>query len=169
MTKAKWSVRKAEPGDINLIISSWANVCRRMTNFRYMRNEVFKSAHARLTELIPTMNVYVAYDPQQPDVIYGWMATEGPVLHMVWVKMIFRRFGVGTALFEKMLSQYKQVIYTNHTKSLTEFGLTKKWRLSEYNPFLIYDRMKGVMNNVSATETSSEKTDGYRASNRSAH
>ena len=161
MIKVKWHVRRAEPGDINLVISSWANVCRRMTNFRYMKNEVFKSAHARLAEIIPYMDIYVAYDPKETGVVYGWMATEGNVLHMVWVKMIFRRFGIGTALFEKMLSQHKQVVYTNHTKSLTEFGLTKKWRLTEYNPFLIYDRMKGVMNHVPGTQ----ETNVHRAGN----
>lgn len=155
MFKPKWHIRKAEPGDTNFIISSWANMLRRMTDYRYMRNEVFKSAHARLVEILPSMDIFVCYDPKDETTrsnIYGWIAVEGPALHMVFVRNDFRRLGIGTALFNHALSRYPQIAYSNHTKSLTDYGLIKKWRLVEYNPFLIYDRLKGVMRHVKDSE-----------------
>ena len=96
-----------------------------------------------LKKILTNCTLLVACDPEDPDVIWGYVAfdTKDPVLHFVYVKGAFRRMGIGTRLMEEAFdrcngswSQIEDhpVVVSHRTESLFKAWPEVKWRWNPY-------------------------------------
>ena len=67
---------------------------------KHIPRDVFFAEHHKVIDRVlgRGASVRVAALPDEPDVILGWAVTEGPVVHYVYVKPDFRRYGLAKAL-----------------------------------------------------------------------
>jgi len=103
-----------------------------------------------LKKILTKCTLLVACDPDDPDVIWGYVAfnAENPVLHFVYVKGAFRRMGIGTRLLDeafrlfpeergpnwsaRILWKEEPVIVSHRTESLFKAWPNVKWRWNPY-------------------------------------
>lgn len=97
-----------------------------------------------LKKILTNCTLLVACDPEDPDVIWGYVAFDGngpsPVLHFVYVKGAFRRMGIGTRLLNEALQDWTGVFHTENfpvvvshrTESLFKAWPEVKWRWNPY-------------------------------------
>jgi GNAT superfamily N-acetyltransferase len=96
-----------------------------------------------LKKILTNCTLLVACDPEDPDVIWGYVAFDqvDPVLHFVYVKGAFRRMGIGTRLMEEAFdrcngswSQIEDhpVVVSHRTESLFKAWPQVKWRWNPY-------------------------------------
>ena len=96
-----------------------------------------------LKKILTKCTLLVACDPDDPDVIWGYVAfdAENPVLHFVYVKGAFRRMGIGTRLLRQFMNglfgdPLEPVIVSHRTESLFKAWPSVKWR---WNPYRMFD------------------------------
>ena len=96
-----------------------------------------------LKKILTNCSLLVACDPEDTDVIWGYVAFDqvDPVLHFVYVKGAFRRMGIGTRLMEEAFdrcngswSQIENhpVVVSHRTESLFKAWPQVKWRWNPY-------------------------------------
>ncbi len=100
-------VRLGAPGDVAFVFSTWLWSYRRNSDFaRAMHWKVFMHYHRKVLERItsrPSCRLLVAHQPGNRDIIYGYMVVESgiadrDVVHYIFVKEAWRRFGIATSL-----------------------------------------------------------------------
>jgi len=100
-----------------------------------------------LKKILNNCTLLVACDPDDPDVIWGYVAfdRENPVLHFVYVKGAFRRMGIGTRLMEEAFERCNgcwaqiadhPVVVSHRTESLFKAWPSVKWRWNPYRMML---------------------------------
>jgi len=129
-------VRAAYLEDLPFIYATLLRSYRHASNFaRKISNEVFYKYHHMFLDAClkrPNSKVLVAHPQGEPDVILGYLLTEGDVIHYTYVKKSFRQMGVAKALWQT-LDKEKYTI-THYTVDAD--WLVKKYNL-EYNPYLL--------------------------------
>jgi len=146
---AELLIRPLELGgrETGFVLDSWSRAIARDPIWRV---EVGRRGVAR-TPIPPSLSLYyhdiilkkiltnctllVACDPEDPDVIWGYVAFDqvDPVLHFVYVKGAFRRMGIGTRLLnEARLMLDDPVIVSHRTESLFKAWPNVKWRWNPY-------------------------------------
>ena len=88
-----------------------------------------------IKKILTKCTLLVACDPEDPDVIWGYVAFDqvDPVLHFVYVKGAFRRMGIGTRLLsEAGLILDEPVVVSHRTESLFKAFPNVKWRWNPY-------------------------------------
>lgn len=89
--------------DVPFIMSSWLKSLKQSLPWRVMRKTTyFHLMQKRLTKVLNRSGAIIACDPTDPSIIIGWMCAEfidlghdaEPVMHYVYVKQKFRRFGI---------------------------------------------------------------------------
>ena len=88
-----------------------------------------------LKKILTNCTLLVACDPEDTDVIWGYIAFDqvDPVLHFVYVKGAFRRMGIGTRLLsEAGLILDEPVVVSHRTESLFKAFPNVKWRWNPY-------------------------------------
>ena len=88
-----------------------------------------------LKKILTNCSLLVACDPEDTDVIWGYVAFDqvDPVLHFVYVKGAFRRMGIGTRLLnEARLMLDEPVIVSHRTEGLFKAWPNVKWRWNPY-------------------------------------
>ena len=96
-----------------------------------------------LKKILNKCTLLVACDPDDPDVIWGYVAfdQENPVLHFVYVKGAFRKMGIGTRLMDEAFKRcdgcWSQigdhpVVVSHRTESLFKAWPNVKWRWNPY-------------------------------------
>jgi len=135
-------IRRARKSDIPFITSSWLKSNR----YGYMVQSVPNTAyyyqhHKILEQVIPRSVVLVACNHEDPDQILGWMCAEvvdtAMVLHYVYVKKSFRKFGLATRLVETMRKvEDPPAIMTTHSNREVRDILEDKEIM--YNPYLLF-------------------------------
>lgn len=98
-----FAVRPARRTDAHFIASSWLKSYRDSPATAAVPSQTFYYWHHRVIEVVlARAAVLVACDPDDPDTIVGWACAEAMpgalVLHYVYVKHAFRRFGIARAL-----------------------------------------------------------------------
>lgn len=95
-------IRKAVPGDIDFITSTWLNSVYTIES-RDMKKHVFFENHNRMVkERLPFMKCLVACNPEDEDQIYGYIVYNSPsTLHFGYTKSYYRRFRVFTRLLSE--------------------------------------------------------------------
>ena len=146
---AELLIRPLELGgrETGCVLDSWARAVARDPIWRV---EVGRRGVAR-TPIPPSLSLYyhdiilkkiltncsllVACDPEDTDVIWGYVAFDqvDPVLHFVYVKGAFRRMGIGTRLLnEARLMLDEPVIVSHRTEGLFKAWPNVKWRWNPY-------------------------------------
>lgn len=143
-------IRDYETPDEAFIFSSWLNNYRATSQFaKRVRNSVFYFWHHKVVTRILarlTTRIYVAVSPDAPDVILGWICVEAStvkipdfkdhnrVLHYIFVKPEFRRFGIAKKLFEAAhLTQDTKAYFTHWTHPVEPFLI--KFPRFIYDPY----------------------------------
>jgi hypothetical protein len=84
--------------EMPFIYSSWLKSNRKSPMTADVRNDVYFSYHHRLIERLVERGATIQVAKSE-GVIVGWICSEGPVLHYVYVKSAFRDFGVAKKLW----------------------------------------------------------------------
>ena len=71
-----------------------------------------------LKKIIPHSTITLACDPDDPDTIWGYICTDGDLLHFIYVKSAFRGFGIGGCLLRSAELPGRNIITSHRTKSL---------------------------------------------------
>lgn len=98
-------IRPAEMGDRGYIVQTWLESYRpspwaqQLPDFGYWSH----FGHVGLVEaLMDRSHVLVACLPERPSWIYGWLAGDHDDLNYAFVRLEFRRQGIGRVLYEAM-------------------------------------------------------------------
>ena len=150
---AELLIRPLELGgrETGFVLDSWSRAVARDPIWRV---EVGRRGVAR-TPIPPSLSLYyhdiilkkiltnctllVACDPEDTDVIWGYVAFDqvDPVLHFVYVKGAFRRMGIGTRLLnEARLMLDEPVIVSHRTEGLFKAWPNVKWRWNPYRMWI---------------------------------
>ena len=105
--------------DIPLITNSWLKFwVKSPLAFGVHTHVFYKSGEVYIQRLLKRAGAIIACDPVEPDQIFGYVAGEywenQTILHFLYVKMSFRKFGIGRALWE-------QVVPEKHTPFATTY------------------------------------------------
>jgi GNAT superfamily N-acetyltransferase len=107
-------LRDRKPSDDNFILSSWVSSYRHNPLFGAMPvNTYFSRYRAFTLSVLDRSYAVVACDPEEPDVLFGYCVYrfigDVPVVSYVYVKQVFRRFGLATQLLEFVSKDTKLV------------------------------------------------------------
>jgi GNAT superfamily N-acetyltransferase len=118
------AVRDFEPEvDGNFVYSSWLNSYRESaiggwkspTGEAMALGVYYKRARSRIDALIKRgAELKVACDPEDTNIILGWMCAEDPVLHYVYVKEAYRRQGIALSLLAACGLSSSRIIPCSH-------------------------------------------------------
>lgn len=131
-----WVLRPGEPDDLNFIRATWLRGYKHASRFaRPIPSEIYFRRHHEVVEAIlrrPTTSVEIASHPDAPSVILGYLVREGDVVHYVYVKKPFRRFGIGRALMTPLLGR---PFFFTHLTSDGEAILAERRVDAVYDPY----------------------------------
>jgi GNAT superfamily N-acetyltransferase len=134
---APFSLRPGGPDDLPFVFATWLRSYKRSSSFaRRVPNDVFYKFHHQAIERIlvrTSAQLRIAHAPDAPGVILGYAVTEPGVVHFVYVKGDFRRFGIGSALLAHV--DVNACVFTHWTEGWDL--LLKRWPQAQYNPYLI--------------------------------
>ena len=71
-----------------------------------------------LKKIIRNSTITLACDPDDPDTVWGYVCTDGDLLHFIYVKSAFRGFGIGGCLLRAADLPGSNVITSHRTESL---------------------------------------------------
>ena len=126
----KWAVRQGMPSDFTFIVKT-------MSSGYYYGNDYLQAIpqdefmirfRKFIEQKLPQVEVRVACLPDDPDVILGYCLFNGPVLHWIYTKKPWRKFGIARSLLPQ------GVTHVTHLSKLGEKLKPKEW---VYNPFIV--------------------------------
>jgi len=138
-------LRRARKSDIPFITSSWLKSHRYGYSSQSVPNTVYYHQHHKiLEEVIPRSVVLVACNHEDPDQILGWMCAEvvdtAMVIHYVYVKKSFRKFGLAKRLVQTMAEvEDPPAFMCTHSNREVRDIVEKKEII--YNPYLLFDKL----------------------------
>ena len=132
------SVRRAVPDDLGFIFSTWLKHYKQHSDLtKHITNSVFYVKYHKIIEkLLAKSLVVVAHPPGRPEVILGYAALEmltPPVVHWVYVKGPWRRFGIARLLLEGL--DVAHCSFTHWTRDIESFR--ERWPTAVYDPYLL--------------------------------
>ena len=71
-----------------------------------------------LKKIIHKSTITLACDPDDPDTVWGYVCTDGDLLHFIYVKSAFRGFGIGGCLLRAADLPDSNVVTSHRTESL---------------------------------------------------
>lgn len=137
--------REYDPStDLHFVTSYWVNYYRKNSSLgRSVPARIFLKEHRRLIDkALKRCLTFMLVDPHDPDHLVGFInfyrASEFNVLNFIFIKKSFRKHGLGMDLFKLMESfadfdKGEELVIT-HEGNLR--GLTEKYKLITYNPYL---------------------------------
>ncbi len=138
-------IRKAQRSDVPFITSSWLKSNRDGFMVRSVPNTVYYHQHHKILEAImPNGIVIVACNEEDPDQILGWCCAEvvdtALVIHYIYIKQPFRKFGIATKLVTLLEETEKPpaVMVTHSNPMVRPLIKDKGW---VYNPYLLFSSL----------------------------
>lgn len=140
--------RTITPRDLPFITNSWLESNRKRA-FKYLDKRVYFHWHHKLLEhLIPTSNVIVACDREDPDRIYGYgvAQSDAPTLlvHFVYVREGWRGVGIGSSILRAWIERWDPtaLVWTHSSEAWESFvdHLRREGTSipGVFNPYLAY-------------------------------
>ena len=135
-------VRKAGRADIPFITSSWLRSFRDGYLVRSIPNTVYYYQHHKILEaLLPRSVVLIACNEENPDQILGWICAEvvdtALVIHYMYVKQPFRKFGIAKRLVGILEeSESPPAVMVTHSTPISRPIIKDKGWV--YNPYLLF-------------------------------
>lgn len=158
----EWVIRPAVPDDLNFIYDSWIDTVREKSPLRLSTtSSLFKKEYLKIVDhLLEKSHAVVATVPESAFLIMGYGVFEENKLHMIYVKHIFRRLGIGRNLYDHMgrprtvthcTNPYGRAILENHPEIT-------------YNPFILFERgeIHGEAENTCEDSSSLLRVGSYR-------
>lgn len=71
-----------------------------------------------LKKIIRNSDITLACDPDDPDTVWGWVCSDGDLLHFIYVKSAFRGFGIGGVLLRTTDTELEKCVVSHRTGSL---------------------------------------------------
>lgn len=151
----KFDLRFSTENDLPFIYNSWLKDYRGSDFAKFINDKDFFTYHHILIEEIikrPSSDILIACDPEDSNVIYGWVCVEAQTtLHYAYVKASFRGLGIFTKLLNNsslpLLIQPKSelsekdsgsLIYTHFTVPFYKYFLLKHKDIkARYCPYLV--------------------------------
>ena len=147
-----FSLRPYRESDLNFIQNSWGTSYYKGADYvLFMSPKEFHAQHRPIRDKIlkkPSAVAIVACDPNDEDLILGWILvekppTEGLILHYLYVKEAFKGEGISEELIKKALPD--RPIFVSHMtdKARKIIGKKKKYFKDFYyaiDPIMIRDK-----------------------------
>ena len=122
-------LRKIEPDEraLSLVLDSWCKTVAAEPPWDFSSTPtppplphplMIYETDTLLKKIIPHSTITLACDPDDPDTIWGYVCTDGDLLHFIYVKSAFRGFGIGGCLLRAAGLPDSNVITSHRTKSL---------------------------------------------------
>ncbi len=151
--RTDWTIREGNEGDHNLVLNSWLRSYRFGASWSFLgaAHHACRMCHApaKAAQDVPE-DVYYSddghqgvvkrslaagellcvVDPEMPEVVYGWLVHEGPVLHYAYVKDAWR----GRGVFRALLSRLPVAYVASHRTHDFERVLDRN-RAATFNPY----------------------------------
>lgn len=110
--------------DGNFIYHSWGNSYRDAALGAWgdiPKATYYKRVRARIDALIRRgAEIKLAVDPDDPNIILGWMCAEAPVLHYVYVKEAYRGQGIAMTLLAAVGLAAQKILPCSHWTPFAE-------------------------------------------------
>lgn len=136
-------IRSLHKADIPFIKNAWMKSLRDNKPFSLMRTEDYYRHQSKICdEILQSADSIVACLDTDEDEILGFCVLEAyqksMLLHFVFVKNCYRKFGIGTELLQqaKRESDPYPMIYTTRTHAT---GKISKYLPKTFNPYLLYE------------------------------
>ncbi len=130
-----WKVRKANPDDISFIYATWLKSYHYDSWTRSIAKSVyFDNYKLVIDRLLNQSEVLVACHPTDENVILGYCVFEPNLIHYMFIKEAFRRFGIATDLIKK--AGVKESATITHKTQMAIPILRRKDFI--FNPFILY-------------------------------
>ena len=86
----------------------------------------YKQQHSKFEELMDKATCLIAVHPVNQNDIFGWaLVSKGDkeaIIHYVYVKRIYRNFGIGTGLLSQFGLHWKEnIVFTDHMTKASRF------------------------------------------------
>lgn len=122
-------IRNVRVEDLNFIYDTWLNgLYFGNETFRLMREHIFKNFYQKVLDiLIPNTVIKVCALKEDIDTIIGYVVYRNTALDWVFVKPMWRKFGIAKKLIPEKIKTYSHI-----TKMVKGFR-PKEW---EFNPFI---------------------------------
>lgn len=131
-------LRPSRTNDINFVYSSWLKCYREDSPLtKYTRRRLFFEGHQKILDGLlasPQVQVIVACDGEEQDLIYGYLAYEPGVLHFIYVKEAFRKMGIAKQLMSKLDLENFKISHLTYT--LLDLWSAGKIQC-EYDPYAL--------------------------------
>lgn len=136
MSEESVITRAASPGDINFIFSTWLKGLRYGCElYGSINSDIYFPVYHKVIQKVLSNSkvvVTIACLKTEPDVILGYMVTEGPKLHWCHVKSPWRGKGIAKHMLPKGIN-----VVTHVTKAGS--AILKKQPGWVFNPFLLLE------------------------------
>lgn len=148
MTNLPMKFRSRTEGDHNFIFASWMRSFRSNSQWaKQISSGIYNTKHPKLiNELLANSGSIVACSSDMPDQIFGFAIYQPSVeniavIHWLYVKEIYRKMGVGNALFRETLMaanhDLKMPVAVTHDSRNLKWA-SEKYNLV-YNPYLAFE------------------------------
>ena len=116
------SMRGYNDQDLNFILQSWLLGDKKQGRYFGTRTTLyFKEREKEIRKLLLRAGALVIYPKASPSTIIGWMCAETfdlggateAVVHFMYVKKEFRRFGIGSAMYKELTKQTSLVPWSS--------------------------------------------------------
>lgn len=128
-------LRPATQDDVNFVLNSWLKSFKESSWFNISGKPYWRGHRLLILKLMRTKELTIACMKDDTNAIVGWSCTEPGVIHYVYVKRPFRRFGVAKTLLAWAYApgEYnKSISYTHRTYHLNDIKLPTHWAFDMY-------------------------------------
>ncbi len=143
-TKVPFNLRAGDLKDVSFIFNSWLKSYRDAPAVKSVPNTIYYAEHHAVIERIfasAGLVLLIACDQNHPEQIFGYAVgerrPEGLMLHWTYVKYPFRKFGIGRALIEAMLTTNVESLPVFYSHSPKGAESLMKSRPYIFNPYAI--------------------------------
>lgn len=130
-----FNLRPAKEEDLPFVFQTWLRSFRQEMPKR-CPSEIFYREHQKLlNRILEGSKTIVACSPNDSDQIFGYVTfeeTSPATVHFTYVKKLFSKLGIGTALLLDASKGSKTIHYTHHTPAVNHL----KFELI-HNPYLL--------------------------------
>ena len=136
--ESDWIIRLPNEDDISFIYSTWLNSYRYDSSLgKTCRNSVFFRAYTKVIDRLladPNTIIHIAALPYSQNIALGYSITEKNLIHFVFVKESFRKFGIAKDLLKHL--DNKLIVFSHRTKTVEP--IIKQHDDWIYDPFVLY-------------------------------
>lgn len=122
-----------------MVIKSWVESIRGNRAMRSIDQTLFGSwARGIVTRLLPHCNVTIAAHPDNGDDVLGFKVTQGPYMHLTYVRAPWRRKGIAKRLLGETWDSSRTVL-TWWTRDVHDWAW-EKWPGMKFVPVYMLDQ-----------------------------